>query len=305
MKRVWLWIALLLSVVCGCGGSGSTTSVNNGTGTPPGSGGIVEVGPGTPTGNVVVNITSIDGKTADDKTAEAQPAATMVRLVISNSALTIGGAAYKVIVDGSIVSSITGLAFPVANGYTFEVVTYTQQTVQPGGTPTVNRMLKYAKAANVNITPSGATVNLSTTPIVANFTLPNPTYSGQILNITANMPQPTPLYSIWNLFLSTSPINNALHTVATPIHSGIRTPIVLTPGTLYAQGEFFINANLIDTTPTGSVIRYDTAGNLIPPPHATENYHDWTFNYPNPEPAFGDSPLSVPLDLVSLNIPIN
>jgi len=294
MKKIWLLIGMLLLV--GCGLDSNSTNVTNGTGAPPGSGGPIEVGPGTPTGSVVVNITAVDAKATDEKTAEAQPAATRLRLVVTNPGLTVSGSAYKVIVDGSIVSSIT-LALPVANNYTFQVVTYIQ-----GGTPQVNRMLRYAKASPVSITPSGATVNLSTTPIVANFTLPNPTFSGQQLNPTANIPQPTPLQTPWNLFLSTSPITNALHTLTFPIHS-VRAPIVLTAGTLYAQGEFFINTSLLDTTPTGSVLMYDTAGN--PVSHTTETFHEWTFNYPNPEAGFGDPDLSAPLGLVSVTIPIS
>ena len=294
MKKLWFLIAMLLLV--GCGNSSSTsTTVSTGTGS--GSGGIIEVGPDTPAGKVVVNITGIEAQTADEKTAEAQPTPTGLRLVITNPSLRIGGSPYKVIVDGAYVSSLT-LSFPVANNYTFQVVTYI-----PGGTPSVNRMLKYAKAFPVNITTSGAIVNLVTTPIVASFTLPNPTISGQTLNITANMPQPTPLLTAWNLFLSTSPITTALHTTTALNHTAVHTPIVLSAGTLYAQGEFFISTTLLDTTPTGTVPMLDTAGN--PVTHTTETFRDWTFNYPNPEAGFDTFDVSAPLNLVSATINIS
>jgi hypothetical protein len=160
-------------------------------------------------------------------------------------------------------------------------------------------MLKHAKASSVNITTSGATVNLTLAPIVADFDLPNPTYSGETLNLIAQLPQPTPLQTLWNLVLSTSPIVNALHST-TPNHSE-RTPIVLTPGTLYAQGEFYINKSLLDTTGTLAILDSTNTGNSVA--HTAESYLDWTFNYPNPE--FGDPDVSVPLLLVDVDIPIN
>ncbi len=297
MKMVWFLIAMLL--LAGCGVGPSSTNVFNGTGSSTGSGGT-EVTPGTPTGNVIVNITSSDEQKDVERTVKAQPAPTKLRLVITNPSLQVNGSAYTVIVDGAMVSSIT-LAFPVANGYTFQVVTYTPQGVQPGGSPTVNRMLKYAIATPVNITPSGATVNLSTTPIVANFTLPNPTYSNQSLVITANIPAPTPLQTTWNLFISTSPIIYALHTTTLPIHNGIRAPIVSSAGTLYAQGEFFIKNSMLDTAGTLTILDSTNTSNTVA--HTAEDYHNWTFNYPNPE--FGDPDLSVPLDLVPVTIPIS
>lgn len=291
MKKVWLLITVLLLVGCG-----SSTTVSNVSESQPGSGGIIEVGPETPTGSVVVNIS--DNGT---KTDAAAPAATRVRLVISNSGLRFSGATttYKVIVDGAIVPSITGLAFPVANGYVFEVVTYIPQAVQPGGTPTVNRMLKYAKASNVSITRSGGEVNLTLAAIEANFTLPNPTYSGETLNLTAQLQQPTPLQTRWNLVLSASPIINALHST-TPTHSE-KAPIVLTAGTVYAQGEFYINKSLLDATGTLTILDSTNTANSVT--HTAENYLDWTFNYPNPE--FGDPDVSAPLNLVGVTIPIN
>ena len=143
MKKVLLLITLLLLYGlygCGSGGSSNVTQAQ-----PP-----TTVEPGAPTGSVVVHIIDGDAKTsADDdwKTAAVVPTATNVRLVISNSTIRINGLAYKQIVDGLIPAGgqINGLKFPVASGYTFELITYVPDHVQPGNTVPVNRMLKYAK----------------------------------------------------------------------------------------------------------------------------------------------------------------
>ncbi|HUO75978.1 MAG TPA: hypothetical protein VMU21_00235 [Thermodesulfovibrionales bacterium] len=305
MKRVWLLIAMLLLAGCGSGG-GSNVSNSQPGGSQPG--GIIEVGPSTPTGNVVVNI--VEG---DAKTSAAIPPDDHVRLVVTNPNLRINGSVYKLIVDGlNPGGHITGLKFPVATGYTFELITYAPDHVQPLGTVPINRMVQHAKTpVPVNITPDGATVDLTINTITACINdIPTPAYSNAPLGITATFTlQPTPLQPGWNLFLNTSlPLmSHALHSTATPIanHALVKAPIVLTEQTLYAQAEFYINQSLLDTTGLLDILNPITMASppTLAAPHAAENIHDWTFNCPNPDAGDDPSAHSVFLQLVGVSIP--
>jgi hypothetical protein len=300
MKKSCIVVALLLLVGCGGGDSSSSPQVFNGTGAPPlGSGGDSGVPSGTHSAAVAVNITDETLTAADEKSAQAAPAATNLRLVITNAGVRFSnGSTYKVILDGNFVSSIQGLSFPVANNYHFQLVTY-----KPGGSPTLNRMLKYAEAL-VNITPSGAVVNLTVTPIangLSNFALPATVYSPQSFVINPTIAAASPLTSRWNLFVGTTPTTSttplacpfsvAFHST-TPGHAGgVRvplppssSPLSLPPGaTMCAQGEFFIKDSLLDTSGTGFV--YDTSNPpVLKTPHPpAESFLNWTFNYPNPD----------------------
>ncbi len=294
MKKVWLLITVLvLYGLYGCGGGSSDiTETQQPVVQPSGS-----------NGSVVVNIT--DSDMTDAIKAAAVPTATNVRLVITNNSIRMSdtNAAFKMIVDGAFPSGgkVTGLQFPVATGYVFELISY----VPVGTPPTVNRMVKYAKASNVSISSTATTtVTLSLQPIVATFALPASVYSGATMNVTATfVSQPTPLSQAWNLFLQdTTPFSQVMHSTATSssVHS-IRAPYVSTPGlVLYAQGEFYINNYFLNTTGALNILdSTDTTKTFVPP--LSENYHNWTFNYP--DPGVPDPSVSTTLTLVPVEIP--
>lgn len=299
MKRMCLLMTMLLLTACGGGGGGGNS--------------VTDVTPGSPTGSVVVNINNVANNVAKSvaKILAVAPPATNCRLVITNPNLRFNGVTLRVIVDGAIPvgNQITGLSFPVANGYNFELVTYIPDTVKPANTVAVKRVLQYAKTTGVSVTATGTAVTLSLQTIQANFSLPNPAISGTALGITANFPLlPNPLQSSWNLVQATfsSAVKHAVHSSATPSanHTADKSPIVLAPTTLYAQGEFHINSSLLDTV--GNVTILNSTNTAATVPHVAEISTTWTFNYPNPD--FGDNininnQTVVPLNTVG--VPIN
>jgi len=294
MKKVWLLITVLLIYGCGGGGGGGSTEAQP---------------PSDLTGNVVVNIIDGTQKAEVNSALKAEvgmapralalPPAARLRLVITNPHIKIDSKAYKKIIDGNMVSTLN-LEFPIANGYVFELVTYTQDTVNPPAvTPVVvNRILQYAKDT-VDITSSGAVVNLTLQPITATFTISDPVISGDLLNTVSSIPSPTPLQPAWKLFQSTTDILNALHSTsgATTNHATDKALIASTAGQLCVQGEFYINNNLLDTNGTLTILDTDT---VTPVPHTAEHNSGWTLNYPNPE--FGDAPYCVTLNLIPVVI---
>lgn len=215
----------------------------------------------------------------------------------SNATATaaIGTSTYRQIVDGLTTTSITGLSIPVADGYVFEVVTYSPLSG-------INRMLKYAKAPNVNITSSGGTITLTLAAMTASFTLPNPAYSGAALNLSATFSQPTPLQS-WNLFQQLTAFTSAVHSASggATDHTGDKALVVTSAGTLHAQGEFYISSSMLDTAGTLTILDSQDTSTVVA--HAAERTHDWTVNYPNID--FGDTDISTPLNLVGVTVPIN
>jgi hypothetical protein len=296
MKRMWLLITMLLLTACGGGG---------GTG-----GGVTDVQPGSQKGSVVVNIKDsvAQALALGPKRAALAPAALNCRLVISNPNLRVNGLPLKVIVDGAIPISrqITGLTFPVANGYTFELVTYYPDTVKPAGIVAVNRLLQNAKTANINIT-AGATVavDLFLQTIKANLTLPSPVYSGAAIGVTSSFQsQPTPLQPNYRLVQATfsSAVKHAVHPSGTisVSHATDKSPIVLAPGTLYVQGEFYMNTSLLDLTGTGTILDASNTANMVA--HTKESNAIWTFNYPNPD--FGDNINLAEAVLATVGVPV-
>jgi len=71
-------------------------------------------------------------------------------------------------------NKVTGLKFPIAKGYVFELVTYAPRPVGTT-TATVNRMLKYSKTSNVAISAADTSVDLDLEAITATFTFPTET----------------------------------------------------------------------------------------------------------------------------------
>jgi hypothetical protein len=177
---------MLLLSACGMGGDEGTSAGN-----------VREVQPNSLMGKVDINIQENIAKSV-----AAAPAATHMRLVITNPNLKINGIALKYIVDGIMPDGnrVSGLKFPLANGYAFELLTYTPSPV--GATAvTVNRMLKYAKISNITIGATDTSVNLNLEAIKASFTFPTEkVYSGSVLApISANLQKLTPLQSAWKL----------------------------------------------------------------------------------------------------------
>ena len=296
MKKMWLLITMLLLAACGGGGGAS--------------GGVTDVQPGSPTGSVVVNIRDSVAQAVAlvPKRAAVAPTALNCRLVITNPSLRVNGLPLKVIVDGAIPASrqLNGLTFPVANGYTFELVMYIPDTVKPANSVAVNRLLQYAKTTGINVTAGAAvTVNLLLQPIQATLSLPATVYSGAALGVTSNFPsQPTPLQSSYNLVQATysSAVKHAVHASGTllPNHAADKAAIVLAPGTLYVQGEFFINTSLLDLSGTGTILNASNTANTIA--HAAESNTNWTFNYPNPD--FGDNINLAEAVLTTVGVPV-
>ncbi|BCS53264.1 hypothetical protein [Geobacter sp. SVR] len=294
MKKIAAWFVMLLLSACGMGGSTGTGSTASSASGVPNSTGKVEI--------------TIRENTA--KSVAAAPAATRVRLVITNPNLNINGAPFKYIIDGTppAGNKITGLKFPIANGYAFDLITYVPLPVGTTAT-TVNRMLKYARVSNVNVSATDTSIDLNLDTITAGFNFPTETvYSGATLDaINADLQKPTPLQVAWNLFLKTdaTQVSSALHATSgqSAAHISVKVPNVLKVGTLYGQGEFYINSALLDTTGTLTIYEPTTLDSV---PHSAEKNTSWTFNYPNPD--FGDSIdlVKVPLDVfggVSVNIP--
>lgn len=293
MRKIWVLFVMLLLSACGMGGDESST----------GAGNVREVEQNSPMGKVDINIQEDIAKTV-----AAAPAATHMRLVITNPNLKINGITLKYILDGIMPdgNKVSGLKFPLANGYAFELLTYTPSSVG-ATTVTVNRMLKYAKISNVTIGATDTSVNLNLEAIKASFTFPTEkVYSGSLLGtITATLQKSTPLQSPWKLYVKTDPTqaNSALHytTGFLTSYTSIKAPYVLTPGYLYGQGEFFINSALLDLTGTLTIVDPTTLQNVT---HSAEKNTSWTFNYPNPD--FGDSIdlVKVPLDVLGMDINI-
>lgn len=295
MRKMWVLLLMLLLSACGTGG------VDEGG---YGSSQAIDVPSDGPMGKIDVNI-----QESIAKTVAAAPVATNLRLVITNPNLKLNSVPFKYIVDGVMPADnrVTGLKFPVANGYVFELLTYIPSPV--GTTPvTVNRMLKYAKLSNVTVSATDTSVNLNLEPINATFNFPKEkVYSGTLLPpINASLQKLTPLQTAWKLYIKTdlAQINSALHSTTGFLtsYTSIKAPYVLTPGYLYGQGEFFINNSLLDLTGTLTILDPTTLQSVA---HSAERNTSWTFNYPNPD--FGDSvdQVKVPLDVKGLDVTID
>lgn len=290
MRKIWVLLMMLLLSACGMGGGNEDSPVP------------IDVRQDS-MGKVEITI-----QEAIAKTVAAAPAATHLRLVISNPYLKVNGTPFKYILDGAMPAGnkVTGLKFPLASGYVFELLTYTPRPV--GATAvTVNRMLKYAKISNVTVNATDTSVNLNLEAITATFAFPTEkVYAGSILpTITANFQKTTPLQLPWKLSVKTdsTQINSALHSTTGLLtsYTTIKAPYVLTPGYLYGQGEFFINSALLDTTGTLTILDPTTLESVT---HSAEKNTSWTFNYPNPD--FGDSIdlVKAPLDVLGMDVNI-
>jgi hypothetical protein len=259
MKKLWVLVAMALLSACG---SSDTVSSFTTTSSPQG------------TGTVTVSFDHSAAKTV----GLAAPAAAFIRVVISNPTLVVNHVSYKALQDAAIPGSMT-FTVPAANGYTVEAVSYVKDT-----TLNINRILKYAKSSlNVAVNSTNP-VTLALTPITVALNLPPAgVNTGAPYTVTATIPAVSPLQPLWSLIVKTSDFSgpNHLGTTISPDPHNLTAPAAFTPGTLYAQGEFFMKDDLLDTTEVNT---------------------GWTFNYPNP--AYGDAPVTTPLNVPSGNVNI-
>lgn len=269
----YFFVILLMMFLSACGGG---VSENNTATTGNNS---------TPTGNSVgalaIDIQSaVPANQANAKIAAlAQiPQATFVRIVLSNQKVKYNNQAFKQIKDIPVGSSCTFDAIPAASGYSVEVISY----VKDGA---LNRLLKYAKdSVNVaaNITN---TVTLAPEPIQATLNAPTSINSGARYTVSTTFSSSTPLQASSYILAQLSDITSPIHKtgIFSTVHD-LTAPTPFESGTLYFQGEYFINASLLN---------------------AGESYQLWTFNSPNPQ--WGDLPVSssliVPAGTITITVP--
>lgn len=269
MKNVMILFSMLLLAACGSSGgpgfiAAPTSSGSTGTGS-------LEVR--LEQGNTVMS--SLVAPSASGLAAAVvAPTPTFVRVVVRNPGLSINGKTFQAIADSALPADIN-FALPVATGYIVDAITY----VKSGS---INRMIQHGQATGVNIALDTITpVTLTMAPITVSITLPASVEQSSLFDVVSTFPTPTPLNPRWLLTIKTAPITTQLHMGGgsiTDVHTGIKAPASFVSGTLYAQGEFFINSNLVDPT-------------------KGESYLSWTFNFPNP--TWGDPQLSTPLTVAS------
>lgn len=275
VKKEWLLlIAMLFLSACGGGSSGTdggSGSVKNDQTNDPGT-----------TPSAMVSIIVTDSASANGVAmgsmlaAPTMPTMTMARISITNP--SVNGISYKQIQSIAIPGTTT-LSVPIASGYTFELVTYI-----PG---TRNYIGQYAQTQNVQIQAGSNSVTLALSPITSLLTVDPATaiVTGQSYTVSVNYSAPTPLQSMWYISNRTTDFTQPLHLTGT--YSYLPTVKLVAPvnnnlpGTLYFQGEFFIKSSLLNTS---------------------ESYYNWVFVYPNP--MWGDSPISVPLEVPSGDVTI-
>ena len=246
---------MAMALLSACGSSGTVSSTNT--------------TPSKETGTVTVNFDHASAKTV----GLSPPAATFVRVVISNPSVVVNHVSYKALQDSAIPGSMT-FTVPAALGYTVEAVSYVKDT-----TLTINRILKYAKSTLNVAANSTNPVTLAMTPITVALNLPpSGVNTGAPYTVSATIPAVSPLQPNWALIVRTSDFTgpNHLGTTITSDPHNLTAPATFTPGTLYAQGEFFMKDALLDSTELNT---------------------NWTFNYPNPD--YGDAPVTTPLNVPS------
>lgn len=272
MKKGWVLIAMLLLSACGAGsgevsGSGDGSGGGSGAGTPP-----------TATVDIVVT-RSATAPVSAMKVLMAAPVPTTARISITNP--SVNGISFKQIQNFSIPGSVQ-LIIPIASGYSFELVTYTT------GTP--NLIEEYAVAQNVQIQAGNNTVNLTLDPIGVAFTLPATLNTGQTYSVVAvSTLNPSPFQSTWRLSTQTTGTFTQPRHLSGAASSTTQINLVAPinnnqPGTIYFQGEFFIKSSMVNLG---------------------ESAFNWAFV--NPNPAWGDAPLSailsVPSGTVTITLP--
>lgn len=253
MKKIFIFITLLLLAACG-GGGGAGTNLTN-------------VTPSTPTGTLLVTFAPDSGAARELAATHALAVSPHVRIVISNSALILNGVAFKSLQDAS-PSSPLSFALPIAAGYTVEAVTYTTDS-----TTGLNTVLRYARAQNISVGTTAATANLTLGTVQAKFILPaggvvqGSKYSVQAAYSTSNLGRNiTPLQSTWYMPPpKTTPFTGFINATSTTLYGVSHQFTAPFPGhaglNLYFQGVFTLKPALLDTGETAK---------------------QWVFNYPNP-----------------------
>lgn len=233
MKRCFWLLLMLLLAACG-GGSSSTQS-----GPPSG---------GTTSGAGTVSLQFVDAKAGALKSARFTPQLPgRVRIVFTNNSLN-----FKKVVDIALGTVLGQIGLPAADDYKVQAIYYAN------GTP--NELISYGTTQTlIDVQPDGVTAATITMNSIA---VPLTEITGGVQSgATYDYVEPDArlltgqgLQTSWSLAYSVTPFSDRLHLAqsATGSHIGLKAPVVATSGSLYFQGEFFIQQELLQTGESAS-----------------------------------------------------